>query len=463
MWCKRPKSWQMASVVFGCLITVACTPSHPAAGPAVAPVPVDISQRPRTPDRIIPVPSGGVLSLEQAVQRAVTWHPSINEAIARLQQQAEEINIARAGYYPSVSGGLDLGTGDALGGGEWEPALNISASQTIFDFGKTSSAVDAATAGTEVTRAQVLRAADQVILDTAYAVIEVQRNQALKQIALDHVAGVEAIADLVRQRTNTGAGTRSDILQAELRIRGAEATVFEVEANLPRWQSKLAYLMGNQGPVAVSADVPGWLAGTCNAGEPIWSDVPAIMQARAQLDEAQAQSDAARADIFPTLSLDVGTDIGLRDFGHTDPDIYVGLGFSGKIFDGGAAGARSSAAGYAAQAATAALETAQMEVSLALTDARDHSSGLLRMLDGMTERDALLVETRDLFRQQYLDLGTRTLLDLLDAERDLHQGRLERINTIEDIRKLRVDCLYNSGMARKAFSLSGQRILGISL
>lgn len=464
----RPRHWPAVLALLPCLASAACSHSGSAptlalaTPPAAQPILVAQLDAPATiVTAYAPASAGAALGLEDAVRRAVGWHPSIDEAMARLMQQAEAINIARSGAFPSVSGGLSLGTDDAIGGSSLEPQLNLSATQTLFDFGKLSSSVAAATAGTNVSRAQVLLAADKVILDTAYAVIEVQRFEALRETALAHLSGVQDIATLVRQRTDTGASARSDTVEADLRIQAAEATVLQVEADLARWKSRLAYLTGADGPVGAQPGVPQWLAGTCTA-EPVWANIPALMQAEAQGAQAKAQLDFARAEALPTLSLDVGTGL---DLSHIDdsPEVRIGLDLSGKLFDGGAGGARSNAADYAMRAANSAAEAARTEVALALADARNRTAGLQRLIGSMRERDALLIETRDLYRRQYFDLGTRTLLDVLNAERDLHQGRLEMINAEHDIRKLRLDCMYNSGTARQAFGLSGQTIRGVPL
>lgn len=57
----------------------------------------------------LPVPTSGPLTLESAVQRAVRWHPAVGEAVAKLRQQMEDVNVARAGYMPRVSWGIDSG------------------------------------------------------------------------------------------------------------------------------------------------------------------------------------------------------------------------------------------------------------------------------------------------------------------------------------------------------------------
>lgn len=51
-----------------------------------------------------PVAGAQPLGLSEAVLQAAQWHPSIAEAIGNLYKQGEGINVARAGYYPQISG-----------------------------------------------------------------------------------------------------------------------------------------------------------------------------------------------------------------------------------------------------------------------------------------------------------------------------------------------------------------------
>ncbi len=98
----------------------------------------------RPPIGMAPVASGERLSLTDAVLQAAQWHPSIAEAIGNLYKQGEGINVARAGYYPQISGGIRTGYDTGYGGDRNSQALNLSLKQMLYDFGKVDSAVDSA-------------------------------------------------------------------------------------------------------------------------------------------------------------------------------------------------------------------------------------------------------------------------------------------------------------------------------
>ena len=401
-------------------------------------------------------PAADTSSLESTVNRALQWHPSIDEAIGRLNQRTSEINVAQAGYLPKVNGGIrSIYDGDEK---RVVPELTVSASQMVYDFGKVSHSVDAATAAVKIRQSQLLMAIDTVIRDTAHAYIETQRNKALLQAAEAQAAGVSAITDLVRQRSNKGASTRSDEVQAEAREQAARTRVIEIRTQLSHWQNTLASLTGRS-VSSVTDTVPSWLLKACDSAEPDWEQVPTALRAEAERREAEAQLRLNRAQIFPTLSIqaEVGYELDgsrRRVGSSSEPvDYTVGLNISGSLYDGGASSARREAASYAVKAADAARETARLTALQSLTGARTVTANMNQLLTSLSSRRGMMEETRNLYRRQYLELGTRTLLDLLNAEQELHQVQFDIVNTSHDLRRLNVDCLFESGMARKAFGV----------
>lgn len=404
----------------------------------------------------------GALTLEQAIARAVSWHPSIDEAIARYNQDAEQINVARSGYFPSVTGGLSMDY-TSSGTGDWAPKLDLSLSQMIFDFGKVESAVEAATAATRAGRARVLLGVDSLILQTGQTALQIQRHKELLAVARSHVASVSEIRDLVQERTDRGANSQSDIVQANVRVQAAEAMAIEIEGALGRARLELASLIGSEGAVDIIGEVPRRLAASCDRRDINWAAVPAVMQADAQWEEAMAQFDRAQAEAFPTLSLQAGTSANLYDIGNAPPDFRIGLSLSGSLYDGGARGASANAAGHAVRAANMAVQTARLEVENTIVQARQMSATYAALIESMTYRNALLQIAAELSRHQYFDLGTKTLMDVLDAERELHQALFESVNSSYDRYNLQFDCIYNTGAARATFNLEGMVVKGVFL
>lgn len=128
------------------------------------------------------------------MRKAVDWHPAVTETIGRLRQQTESVNEARAGYLPNMSWGLDSSYSTNRSD-RYSPDLNFNVSQMLYDFGKVDNRVKIATAGIAGRKSQVMMAVDDLARETAYSVIEIQRNRSLGSVARDQIKDVKAILD----------------------------------------------------------------------------------------------------------------------------------------------------------------------------------------------------------------------------------------------------------------------------
>lgn len=428
--------------------------------------PAEVPSRPSQP-----APAGALerVDLAAAVALAVNWHPSITQAVGNLLQQGEGINVAEAGYYPQVSGGLKAGVDSGYNGARGTQALSVSLKQMLYDFGKVRSGVDVAKARAAQAQANILLAVDQVARDSAYAFIETQRNEQLLAIARAQVSGIGGIVDLAQQRADWGASTRSDVVQAQSRADGARAVLQEYKAQLARWQATLANLLGRSySPALVETPSPALLE-ACGPGTAPGDLPPAVLAALAQRSEARAALSQAKAQAFPTLSLEPSVNHYLdNDYDRDNPYIDrtqagIYLNLEVPIYQGGATSARARAAGHALTAADSAEDAARLQARQGLAEAQAQTAGLSLRLQALQARQASIREARGLYERQYLDLGTRPLLDLLNAEQEIHQARFDLANTQADQQRLAVDCLYNRGALRRTLGLNGKTVQGVEI
>ena len=419
-----------------------------------------------------PVPSSSaVLGLDQAVEMAVDWHPSVRNAAGYLMEAVDAIDAARAGYYPQVRAGLgsDFRNRDIPGyDSRRAHQFSVSVSQMLYDFGKVSSTVDRAQAGREAAQARLLLSVDDLARDTAHAWIEVRRYEDLVLLAQAQRDGVGAIANLARERRELGASPLSDAMQAQAREEAAQANLLDMTSQLERWRLQLRQLTGLSALPTIGADAVAEtrLAMSCdiNPTTSQW-DVPSVLVAQAQLRVSRADLDNARAQTRPTLSLDGSVSRGLdadSRMGRSH-DSAIGLNVSAPLYEGGGNRARQRAAGHAMTAAEAALDFARLQTTQSLMDAQSRARGYAGRNAVLGQRVSSIEQTRDLYRQQYLDLGTRTLLDLLNAEQEFHGARVERINNSQDLMRMQIDCLSSGGGLRRAFGLEGRQVAGVEL
>ena len=401
------------------------------------------------------------LSLPAAVRAAVEWHPRVRTTAGQVLQAGEGIAAARAGYYPQIRGGV----GTQLSNRDISPydsrrlnQASLTVSQMIYDFGKVSGAVNQAEAGVASARALALLSVDEVARETALAWVELHRQQVLGRIAGEQVQGVQALADLVNERERKGASSRSDTAQASSRVDAARAQQLSTEAQTARWRTQLMVLTGARGPVGIVGEPPVALAEACRPGiDASLLSPPAVQLAEAQRAIAQADLRVADANLLPTLSLDgsVGRGIDARSRlpGENGISTSVSVNFAAPLYEGGGNQARKRAAAYAVTAAESAVAQAQLVARQSLQDAQAQSQGQAARLPVLSSRVESIRSTRDLYRQQYLQLGTRSLLDLLNAEQEYHTSRFEQAESGLELSRLGVECLYQTDRLRATFAI----------
>ena len=404
-------------------------------------------------------------SLPAAVRAAVQWHPRIRTTAGQLLQAGEGIAAARAGYYPQIRGGVGM----QLSNRDISPydsrrlnQASLTVSQMIYDFGKVSGAVNRAEAGVATARAEELLSVDEVARETALAWMELYRQQVLGRVADDQVKGVQALADLVNERARKGASSRSDTAQASSRVEAARAQQLSTQAQAARWRNQLTQLTGAGNPVVIVGEPPVMLAEACRPGiDSSLLNPPAVQLAEAQRAIAQADLRVADANLLPTLSLDgaVGRGIDARSRlpGENGVSTSVSVNFSAPLYEGGGNQARKRAAAYAVTAAEAAVERAQLVARQNLQDAQAQSEGHAARQPVLASRVESIRSTRDLYRQQYLQLGTRSLLDLLNSEQEYHTARFEQADSLIELGRLGVECLYQTDRLRTAFDIEPSR------
>lgn len=403
------------------------------------------------------------LNMSQAVKRAVEWNPVVTGANERLNEQGQAVAVAQSAYYPKIQSGIKSSYRDSTG--HTEEALTVSGSQLLYDFGKVASNVEASRFGEKVYEADSLRVVDQLVRETAFAVIEVQRYQELLTIAKEQVTGVVGLYDLAKKRAEMGASTRSDVLQAQSRRESAQAYELQMQGQLDMWKRILQNLIGTSTPSEVVPGTPVGFDQACSVDMSSLSNVPEVMVADARRSEAIANIKASEAAFYPTITLDAGLEHYLkereRNFRHNDRNDYtVGLNVTVDLYQGGATTARKRGAEYALRAADAAKDEALLGIARGLQEAQSLVVTYNQRLSILDNRVVDIIETQKLYRQQYISLGTRSLLDLLNTEQEIHQSRMEKVNAEQDLTRLQIDCLYNTANLRSAFALNNYQSVG---
>lgn len=395
------------------------------------------------------------LTWHEAVRIAVTRHPTVLAAQANVQQRSSLIDAARAGYRPRVQAEVTTGEQGEFGTGQ---VATVGLTQMLYDFGKTSSAVERERAGERREQAALLQAVDEVLEGTVQALIEIHRHEALRDLISEQLESLGEVVEITELRAQAGAATRSDPLQARSRVEAVRARLIAIDSQLRQWRTRLSTYVGSRAgaPVAAAPERTLHRASTDSDIERL----PSLMIARAEREGAKAELRNARAQRYPTVALEANANRRLGQAGDRYEDMYgrdsyttTFLSVRGSLYEGGEVSARARAGASAVEAAEERIQAARLTALDDLHSYREQIDGLERRMEMLQQRVSSITQTRDLYWEQYLALGTRNALDLLNAEQEIGQAREELENARHDLWAAQLGHLLAAGHARQAFDL----------
>lgn len=401
----------------------------------------------------------GVVSLQQAAQLIVQTHPRMAQSRGYETREAEMIDVAKAAYYPQVSGGL-ASRYDRDPSGRYDKkqiqSLDLNVSQMIYDFGKTSSSVRRAEYGSLGAQAQTDLTSEQLVHLATSTVLFVARSQKLITLAKEQVREVKSLGELVDMRYEKGASNRSDVLQAMSRLDSVQSQEMDAVAQHQMQLKELALLINTPTLTGVSLDgMPADLGRLCTKA-PSWELIPEFAIAEMEAEQALAELDLAKAEELPTISLQGNTSRALNatpNYG-SKLDTTFSLNLSMPFYQGGGLAAGKRAAAGTVQAAAARKNEIQLDVSQRLSEANVRHQNMMQRQSLLTQRVENLKGTKGLYRKQYLDLGTRSLVDLLNAEQEYHQAQVDVVTNELDLLLVQLDCAYYLGLLAKELQVS---------
>ncbi|WP_382202784.1 TolC family protein [Hydrogenophaga defluvii] len=407
-----------------------------------------------------PALAGSELDLLQAVKVAVGWQPVVAAAVAQLRQQGSVVEQMRAGYLPVISGGINTGRQSATARGT---SFTLAASQMLYDFGKVGSQVSEAEAGVRRAQADVLQQIDTVALQTALAVVEFSRYQALENIAQTQLNAVRDVARVTELRARLGASTRVDPVQAQARVEAAQIYAHQLQTQMRQWRSRLKTLLGMDVPERVAPLPTERLEAAMQpqADRLLW---PSVLVAEADRQALEARLAGARAARMPTLTLEASLNrlgSGASNGRSTDHGVYFKL--NSNVYQGGAMQAQEEAARLGVQAAQSRVLVARTEVEDRMANLKEQLQGLVALQGPLSVRQRSITDTRALYREQYLALGTRSALDLLNAEQEIAQAAFDVVQNRHDAWAAQINFIDASGQARAVYGLEGTQVHGLEV
>lgn len=301
----------LATVLSGCNLAPANIRPEPAV-PASFPTGPAYSQ---TSDAAVEASWRGLLGdqrLRTLVERALSESRSLRQSLAQVEAARALYRGQRSGFLPTLSGGLtsSFTGGDAADSESHEASLSLSSFE-IDLFGRLRNETASAFETYLATDAGARSARVALVAEVSNAWLTLAADQELLRLAQDTAASAQRSLDVTQTLFSRELVSGLDVATARQVVEQANADVAAYTTQVAQDRNALTLLVGAS---VEDALLPPTLSeldaaiGRPSAGlsSAVLLERPDVIQAEHQLRAANADIGAARAALFPTLSLTAG-------------------------------------------------------------------------------------------------------------------------------------------------------------
>lgn len=362
------------------------------------------------------------LTLPQAIKLALENHPNIGRASALVAQSSARVAVENSALFPTIEysvnpgynryGGTDNANGDKA-----SVSGTIGASQLIYDFGRTSSRVKAATATYDKQRYTLEETKEEVASSMATIFIALSGAQETIEAARRETEALTVVRDRIAQRVQAGLSDVVDLNEAEIALQHAKTDLLQAQTNYDVAAGRFAEMVGIRPKRVASLEVTAAYIGKSPTKYRDIDSTPSVLAATAELRAAEQRLRLAKSDRYPSISIGVSQSEATGNRNVTNDSTFMGLKLGGSFSVGRKEKYQIEAAQAELRAAQQARENEIMATRTALGSAETQQAGALSRMTNAEELKRLSVSSRDLYWQQYT-LNKRPLTDVVNVERD---------------------------------------------
>lgn len=353
----------------------------------------------------------------------------LDQQAATLRAADEDVAQAVATLRPVIEYTLSSGysRSQTTAGGNFRDGMRttfeLSASMMLLDFGRRDLGIQIRKETVLATREALRRIEQEVLFAAVASYVDVQVRSQIVSLRQSNVRLVTQELRAAQDRFDVGEITRTDVSIAEARLAAARAALAAAEGDL---------MVAREAYKAATGAYPGNLRGTprtprlpANMNEArsvALKTHPSIAQAQRAVTIAELGVEVAKAGFMPTLSARAA-------ISHNDQGIDTqsfGLSLNQEIYSGGATASALRKAVAERDQARAGLSQA----SVLIAEAVGNAWARLEVANAQVEagdRQIRAAQTAFDGVREEASLGARTTLDVLNAEQELLDAKVTRI------------------------------------
>ncbi|MDD9901677.1 MAG: TolC family outer membrane protein [Alphaproteobacteria bacterium] len=384
------------------------------------------------------------MNVTDALVASYQTNPGLEAARAALRAVDENYAIAYAGFRPVVTGRGSYTSTRSEGSGTLATSsdpkeVSLTATQSLYQGGSTVADVTEAAKTIKAARANLWRTEQAVLLDAVTVYMDVLRDQRIVDLNISNERVLESHLEASRERFRLGDITKTDVSQAESRLASAVAGRIRAAADLKISRARFEEVTGlvptGQLPLPPTAalELPETLEAALEAAS---ANNPRVIEAHHNGEAAAAGTRSIKGELLPSVDLS-GSVVRTYDNNGVAGNKYVdqtsvALQATVPLYGGGDTYSRIRRARQIEAQRRREVDTALRVVVQDTTDAWETLDAARAALKAQTKQveAARLAEEGVRVEAQY---GSRTTLDLLDAEQEYLTAQVARVISERDI------------------------------
>ncbi len=390
------------------------------------------------------VVQGGTLT--EALALAYQNNPTLLAERANLRAADEEVSQAVAGWRPTIqftgeAGISDVSTVSNFGGGTTETSdtlrpysYSVSIVEPLYRGGRTVAETESAENLVLAGRSQVLVVEQRVMLDGVTAYVDVLRNQSEVELNRNNERVLKRQLEAAQDRFDVGEVTRTDVAQAEARLAQAEADRVAAEGSLISARAIYRQVIGELPEDLEWPALPSGLP--ASEGETLQlaaRDNPAIIAATFVERSASADVDVALSVLLPQLSVRGSYTEQFDVSAFTDETSTASLtaNITVPLYQSGAEHSEVRRSKEIASRRRLDVDQTRRDVLEEVTRAWEAlvtAQAQIAAFESQVRAAEIALEGVE----QEVLVGLRTTLDLLDAEQELFEARVNLVRAERD-------------------------------
>jgi len=389
--------------------------------------------------------TAGADTLRDALVSAYKTNPTLTAQRQTLEATDATVAIAKAAGRPQVSGTVGLNrditqTGVLSTGGKG-PSLTagVTLSYPLFNGGSVRNQVRAAETRVEAGRATLTAVEGDVFTQAVQAYMDVIRDRAIVELNQNNVKLLQTNLEATRDQFQIGDLTRTDVAQSEARLQLGYAQLATAQGNAEASEATYRQVIGHPpGDLAPPPPLPPLPATADEAARIGLASNPDLISINRQEIAAGYDVNVAKASRLPTLSAQASGDFAANlagnapaGFPNTGTQTAIGLGASIPIFQGGLPAARIRQA----QAQQGQLREQVVGTERAVVQQTRAAFANYQAAQEAIQAQTVAVQANELAlegNRAEQTVGTRTIIEVLNAEQDLLNSQVALVTAKRD-------------------------------